>query len=1052
MPITIATNRLYTLSLGNQRLARLAAEQDINKATEMGWIDQIKDWFASGEKKNTLTLLHKLLHQATSVTGTEKERLNSIFEKASVRDLISFWQAKDENGCPMLRHAMRTGDITTIKQFQSLLDIFPLSDFSADELLAMLEGHTAVELALLNNKSAAVREYVSLLKLIMEEVRTYPFFSPAMHEEIMKSVFCNSRVIAAVRLAFSDPLQINATKDFLEMIKVSDEPSLHREFCHIVRQMLTSSEGFKFLSNVKSALGDNGSQAVVDLLHSLLIFPDRHASQDLVNSFVLADRDWLEVIYVSESMTEVEVHARFDTFDRYTAFLDGLSLNVWEDTWKYDDPDRLQPLGYFIRSAFKLKRYDTANSLLKLVDRAAPAYSYPTILSNITRDLLTISDWTGLKVLLRSVGNGAARKAVLETLSGDRNKLGGLWSQLTISRDWELIDKVLAYSMPGGQLEYLTDELLEKISADEDALAAMMQYRLDRDGWQGITQLWDRATPTQKTRLSQIILSNMRGFSSWLKTAPTRSLHGRIVFELIKASPERYLDQLLKTILSKPLALSASFYFDHLNDELSNESLLTVVSQLTVDDGLKKRLMGTIAEAINQLPDATKTRLAYSVLSIWMAYDTYLEHPEVLEFVEFTLRLTIRAGNERQLVATAKQLELLVEYLIKQNVSRQYYYMLNYNGFFIQLMALCTHHEKPNTRKGAAELYDQYLKLDAVRPHAAYLREYYDQADGIRSRSSAEDLEEVADPETRATARPLLASDPFYIFICDKPKQEKSGPFCYAVLLSKNDLAGIFDKEDYEWPLNTFTDALESDSRDEIAVKLNGVAVADTYLQFPIFAKRYADIVSTRLFRKLFQIIDLNYIATSSDQVSHDYSDQFIRALSVNRTYTPKLTSDDDRVRLNAIFDRYLVRPESQDWTPEIVPAIRDDHLKEIYALYELEIEPDTEQDKIKAAQMLFCLATLFCKFSSKSVFGKEDESPLAIRFYAGALLKQAYELAPNMIGDERYGGFRNSLYGFEDAETCTNMLTEAMGNYIRAHSPEFRSTLAKIKPVAWNL
>ena len=417
--------------------------------------------------------------------------------------------------------------------------------------------------------------------------------------------------------------------------------------------------------------------------------------------------------------------------------------------------------------------------------------------------------------------------------------------------------------------------------------------------------------------------------------------------------------------------------------------------------------------------------------------------------------LSVKEGN---LVLLLMSVELIVEREQAQTPAQTGKFMLENNGFFVQLMAYCTHHEIATTRALAARLYDQYLKLDALLPHAAFLARYCGLADGIRSSSSEEEIGPETDDATlaaRAEKNPIQRTDRVYIFVCPKPGQGPEGQLWTGVLLNQENIESMFGQQDVEWPADTFTEVVDIEGRREVAEKLLGDNVAQTYRQFPVFAKRYNEMEASRLLKKLFQIIDLNYIAASEDEVSTDYTGYFLAASAVNKmSQGPKFIDLADQERLKKIFGKYLIMPVTDPTTLEQVPTIRSDHLKKIYALYGLVTEPGTAQDKIDAAQTLFCLATLFCRFSSQSMFGVGSDSPSAIRYYAGALLKQAFELAPSVVKTSSYLGFMDALYGLkENVQTCTDVLSRSMADYIRAQkSPQFEARFFRIKPAAWQL
>ena len=1073
MSITIASNCCYTLSLSDRRLSKLVAAQTREQATEMGLIDQIKDWLESGKKKHCLNLMYDLYRGQCALTPEVEDELTHLFENTDPIRLMLFWRGDTTTDESLFSHAMATGDVRTIKFCGSLLECFPLAKFEATMISVLFRGPwkndiTPLGLALINNKPEAVSAFIQVFSEISDRLRgvdnqTNELLDSCKHRTFSLDVFAN---ISSVLTSSTTPEQLGGVKRLLAFIKEEAFPKLSKEYSFNVSAMMSSTEG----TLLCSALNAHGNQTIVEGFEALLSILDTSLRQATVERVLLKPVDWFSQIYVFDSMTAEEMHQRFDTFDRYASLLQRLSLVLPKSTWQYNDSTavKFKYMDCFIRSALKLKRYDTVSSLLKLTTAEYdPLFS--NMLSKMTRGLLGCNDWASLEALLM-VNNARARGAVLATLHEDEDKRNAFWRYIVSNNNVEIIDDLFFVAALNPNYAYLISELVGIISPesspDVGALMAVIWRRLlpSKSLSGELVELWGCLSQVQKKMLADLIVRDDAIINKLCKIAPGSGRFGAIFFEIIKAAPEDSLEPLFKIILrhsppiisgqppAQPLPLFAVlFYFNHLDPP--GESLLTVISQLAIEDGLKKCLMGRIAQSMNGLNAQQKYRLAESALDIWLSDDGYLENKDILTFVRAVRPVTVEAANQGRLVANNRYLALLVEYVKdcfqKENTSYPYRtgeFMLNNNGFFVQLMALCTGHQDSSIRDAAVELYDQYLKLDELRPHAAYLSAGYDLADGIRSAAPADEVL-TQDPATRAAKFGLQASDPVYIFVAGKIFGE--GRYI-AVLLSKKNIADIFGNDDAPWPTNTFTD--DTVGPDTQAVLLSGGTVAEPYLQFPVFAQRYIQARETRIFKKLFKIIDLNYVADEPGEVSFDYTEQFLAALSVNKPTGQKLTGKQDQDRLDKIFRKYLSMSDDGPPTPETLPTLKTAHLAQIYALFELEAVPENVQDKVRAAQTLFCLATLFCRFSSQSVFGMAADSPRVLRYYAGALLKQAHELAPTVIGEEHYLGFRNWLYGFDVAQTCTDMLSMAMADYIRSHSAEFRLLFEKLKPITWKL
>ena len=138
----------------------------------------------------------------------------------------------------------------------------------------------------------------------------------------------------------------------------------------------------------------------------------------------------------------------------------------------------------------------------------------------------------------------------------------------------------------------------------------------------------------------------------------------------------------------------------------------------------------------------------------------------------------------------------------------------------------------------------------------------------------------------------------------------------------------------------------------------------------------------------------------------------------------------------------YLCQKRRGDRNGENVAGIKPEHLKKIITEFKLDISEDSTK-----AQTLLCLAAVFTKYSSSSFFGTEGESPVALRHYAYALMKEVNKLTPSVCGD-KFNKWKDALLGLNGAFTCTAVLYHDMIAHAKA---KFPSTLATIRPPAWS-
>ncbi|WGO84723.1 pentapeptide repeat-containing protein [Arsenophonus apicola] len=154
-----------------------------------------------------------------------------------------------------------------------------------------------------------------------------------------------------------------------------------------------------------------------------------------------------------------------------------------------------------------------------------------------------------------------------------------------------------------------------------------------------------------------------------------------------------------------------------------------------------------------------------------------------------------------------------------------------------------------------------------------------------------------------------------------------------------------------------------------------------------------------------------------------------------------KLIDFDSQTKLATIFN-----DKFEPYTENGVTGYRltADYTQQLQQAYHL-----SNADKPTQAKILLSLAAVFSKYSSSAIFGTETESPNALRYFAFALMEQAYQLAPGIFSsEEQYQDWSNRLLGYDNAFSCTAVLFTIMVNHIKQHFP---TTLAGIVPPAWS-
>lgn len=215
-----------------------------------------------------------------------------------------------------------------------------------------------------------------------------------------------------------------------------------------------------------------------------------------------------------------------------------------------------------------------------------------------------------------------------------------------------------------------------------------------------------------------------------------------------------------------------------------------------------------------------------------------------------------------------------------------------------------------------------------------------------------------------------------------------------------------------------------------IPTEREGFSLTDLFNHhFKIFAANYQFHQDHAKFSKLLATLALGELQTVFQKATTQRFGQI------------KLIDYDSQVKLATIFDNKF-----KQYTENGVTGYRlsTDYTQQLLQVYNL-----STADKTTQAETLLSLAAVFRKYSSRAMFGTETDSPNALRYFAFALMEQAHQLAPQIFKDEeQYKDWGDRLLGYNDAFSCTAVLSTIMIEHIKAHFP---STLAGIMPPAWS-
>lgn len=322
------------------------------------------------------------------------------------------------------------------------------------------------------------------------------------------------------------------------------------------------------------------------------------------------------------------------------------------------------------------------------------------------------------------------------------------------------------------------------------------------------------------------------------------------------------------------------------------------------------------------------------------------------------------------------------------------------NGFFIQLMALCTNHPNTAIKERAEHIYDRYLNLEPLQLYRDF---HLNKINGIENGIKNINESEIA-----------------YVLTNINVKENSS----HALLLSKKNISDLVSlNSNFDWSRMYFIE-------DGKAVSKPEVNLPKRVNQFPLVKRSYDFHQQQNNFGKLLEILHL-------DKLGHKYTLHFKEAL-MRSTSTLKLVSEEHTIALKSILDDLLV----YDIVDFKNVCITDEHFDEIAKIYHIANEPEEVQ-----AYTLYALAMFFVRYASAYVFGTESESLASIRIYSLALLNKVRELNPAIVPYEEYIDWSDRLIGQKFA--CAATVSDKMGDFAKQF-PDLDATVIGMKPLAW--
>lgn len=357
---------------------------------------------------------------------------------------------------------------------------------------------------------------------------------------------------------------------------------------------------------------------------------------------------------------------------------------------------------------------------------------------------------------------------------------------------------------------------------------------------------------------------------------------------------------------------------------------------------------------------------------------------KLLKFIEVK-------GSIEAVIMKNVELNIFLNNINKFNIEDKKKYMIDNNGFFIQLIHQSISSIDENIKKLAYDLYGIYLEIDYISKIDKSLNKYFEKDPAIN----------------------LIFIDK-YINEGLIVQNEYINNFLYGQSIKNIEWSSLYWFKDLD--CQPFS-------------KLN---LDELFKTFKIFNSNYQFNKNKVKLTKLLKLLNLD-----------NYHESFIEALS-KKSHSEKYVDIIHQSTLNKIFNEFLKPNEACSFVPKNARVIflKVEHLNSIFIEYD--ITNDSSKNK---AKLLLTLSGIFTKFSSSLFFGTEDNSPIALRYYAYALMKMSYELDKEIIPQEVYIGWEKSFLGIGDSEPCTVLLSYNILSICKGFK-DFDA--AYIIPLAW--
>ncbi len=449
---------------------------------------------------------------------------------------------------------------------------------------------------------------------------------------------------------------------------------------------------------------------------------------------------------------------------------------------------------------------------------------------------------------------------------------------------------------------------------------------------------------------------------------------------------------------------------DHLTNE-NHYSLFTAIDSMGAPyDQLKLALTHQLIDSLKHI----NTSSVHDAMVVsWLNKPLYYTDPQIYSFVcdLFYPRIILSSTGELRRLRNA-DLRFMVSLYSILNPESKKSHLLNNDNLFVQFILQSIGSADQDIRSKAQSLYTYFLALPELVAARAFIS------------TSGIELDTIVD------------DDPAFAFI----RKKEDGTWCNLVLSTNSIHAMLGLDRAHDWKMVAYFENSED---------LSNIASDRIYAQFELFDAAYSYRVHGCKINNLLKIIPLDQTKAPEELglTKKDYWPIFEAALSSARS-DAKLCNPADQNTLKIIFSPLLEQGIHHGSANRVedISALEKIHYAALLRTFDIEHSTREVQ-----AQHLLSLAVVFTTLSSMHIFGETSDSPVALRYYAAALLKNAYQLDPTVFGaDNNYRDWINRLVlGKKKAFTCTAELAINIKEHIKGQPYRLRKIFHSIKPPA---